>query len=153
MRNKELLPPLATNRKAQHDYFIEETIETGIVLTGTEIKSIRAGKITLRDGYAQVRQGELWLCQVHISPYDQGNQFNVDPLRNRKLLAHHREISRLAETLKDRGLTLVPLKVYLKRGRAKLLLGVARGKHSYDKRETLKKREQERTIARTLKNY
>lgn len=143
---------VATNRKARHDYTISETYEAGIVLTGTEIKSVRAGKINLKDGFAQVRHGELWLENVHISPYDAGNQFNQDPLRNRKLLLHKREITKLAGIVQDKGTTIVPLKAYLKHGYAKVLLGVAKGKHEYDKRETIKRREQDREMQRVLKN-
>ncbi|MFD1465427.1 SsrA-binding protein SmpB [Lapidilactobacillus mulanensis] len=143
---------LATNRKAQHDYSISDTYEAGVVLTGTEIKSVRAGKINLKDGYAHFRQGELWLENVHISPYDAGNQFNHDPLRNRKLLLHKREIAKLVGVVKDKGVTIVPLKVYLKHGYAKVLIGVATGKHEYDKRETIKRREQDRELQRVMKN-
>nr|WP_164511107.1 SsrA-binding protein SmpB [Lapidilactobacillus achengensis] len=143
---------VATNRKASHDYNIGETYEAGLVLTGTEIKSVRAGKINLKDGFAQLRQGELWLENVHISPYEAGNQFNHDPLRNRKLLLHKRELAKLAGIVKDKGVTVVPLKVYLKHGFAKVLIGVATGKHEYDKRETIKRREQNRELQRVLKN-
>lgn len=143
---------LAQNKKASHDYSISDTYEAGIQLTGTEIKSVRNGKINLRDGFARVRNGELWLENVHISPYDQGNQFNVDPLRNRKLLLHKKEIKKIGDMTKTKGVTIVPLKVYLKHGFAKVLIGVGQGKHEYDKRETLKRKEQEREIARTIKN-
>ncbi|MFD0898663.1 SsrA-binding protein SmpB [Loigolactobacillus binensis] len=143
---------LAQNKKARHDYTILETYEAGLVLTGTEIKSVRNGRINLKDGFARVRQGEVWLENVHISPYEQGNQFNVDPLRNRKLLLQKKEIKKLLEATKGTGITLVPLRVYLKHGFAKLLLGVAKGKHSYDKRETLKRRDQDRELQRVMKN-
>lgn len=146
-------PALAQNKKARHDYFIEETYEAGVALTGTEIKSVRAGRITLKDGYCQIRKGEAWLQNVHIAEYMQGNRFNHDPLRNRKLLLHKHEITKLAQATQTKGITLVPLKVYLKHGFAKVLIGVARGKHEYDKRETIKRRDQEREIRRTLKNY
>lgn len=145
--------PLAQNKKASHDYHILDTIEAGIVLTGTEIKSIRAARINLKDGFAQIKNGEAWLMNVHISLYDQGNQFNHDPLRNRKLLLHKKQINQLAGEISKRGVTLVPLKVYIKNGFAKVLLGLAQGKHDYDKRESIKKRDQEREIRRTLKNY
>lgn len=145
--------PLAQNRKARHDYHILSTVEAGIALTGTEIKSIRASRINLKDGYAQIRNGEAWLANVHISPYEQGNQFNHDPLRNRKLLLHRKEIILLASETQNKGITLVPLKVYIKNGYAKVLIGVAKGKHDYDKRETLKRKDQEREIQRALKNY
>lgn len=144
---------MAQNKKARHDYSIESTYEAGIVLTGTEIKAIRDKRVNLRDGFAQVRNGEVWLMNVHISPYDQGNQFNHDPLRNRKLLLHKKEIKRLSGELSTKGITLVPLKLYIKNGYAKVLLGVAKGKHEYDKRETLKRREQDRQIARVMKKY
>lgn len=145
--------PLAQNRKAGHDYSIIDTIEAGVVLTGTEIKSIRNRRINLKDGFAQVRNGEAWLMNVHISPYDQGNQFNHDPLRKRKLLLHKKQIQRLINESSNKGITIVPLKVYLKNGFAKVLLGVGKGKRSYDKRESIKRKDQERQIQRTLKNY
>lgn len=144
---------LAQNKKAWHDYNILETIEAGLVLTGTEIKSVRASRINLKDGYAQIHNGEAWLMNVHISEYDQGNRFNHDPLRPRKLLLHKKQINELAGKTSQQGITIVPLKVYLKNGFAKVLLGVAKGKHEYDKRETIKRRDQEREIRRTLKNY
>ncbi|KRN28513.1 SsrA-binding protein [Lactobacillus selangorensis] len=144
---------LAQNKKAGHDYTILDTYEAGVALTGTEIKSVRDGKIQLRDGFAQVRRGEVWLENVHISPYKQGNQFNVDPLRNRKLLLHKKEIKKLGDATATEGVTLVPLKVYLKHGFAKVLIGVAKGKHTYDKRESLKRKEQKRDIARALKEH
>lgn len=143
--------PLAQNKKARHDYRIVSTIEAGIALTGTEIKSVRASRVTLKDGFAQVRNGEVWLMNVHIAQYAQGNRFNHDELRNRKLLLHKKEIARLAGETQRKGVTLVPLKMYLKHGVAKVLLGVAEGKHEYDKRQTLKKRDQEREIRRALK--
>lgn len=145
--------PLAQNRKASHDYYILDTIEAGIALTGTEIKSVRAGRLNLKDGFAQIKNGEAWLMNVHISEYTQGNRFNHDPLRNRKLLLHRKQITKLADDTSGKGITLVPLMVYLKNGFAKVLLGVAQGKHNYDKRETIKRRDQEREIRRTLKNY
>ncbi|WP_099974473.1 MULTISPECIES: SsrA-binding protein SmpB [Lactobacillaceae] len=143
---------VANNRKARHDYNILETYEAGISLTGTEIKSVRASKITIRDGYVQPRNGEMWLDNVNISVYDQGNQFNHDPLRARKLLLHKKEIRKLTATVQEKGITIIPLKVYLKNGFAKVLIGVAEGKKQYDKRETLKRRDQEREIQRALKN-
>ena len=141
---------LATNRKARHDYFIEETIEAGIVLTGTEVKSIRQGRLNLKDSYALIRDGEVFLDGVHISPYEQGNIFNVDPERRRKLLLHRHEILRLKRQLDQKGLTLVPLRVYLVRGRAKVELGLARGKKLYDKRETIAKRDADRRMRQSL---
>lgn len=141
---------LATNRKARHDYFIEETIEAGIVLTGTEVKSIRQGRLNLKDSYALIRDGEVFLDGVHISPYEQGNIFNVDPERRRKLLLHRHEILRLKRQLDQKGLTLVPLRVYLVRGRVKVELGLARGKKLYDKRETIAKRDADRRMRQSL---
>lgn len=142
---------LAQNKKAYHDYNILETYEAGVALTGTEIKSVRAGKTTLRDGYARVRNGEAWLENVHITPYAEGNQFNVDPMRNRKLLLHKKEIHKLEVSLTEKGLTIVPLRMYLKHGYAKVLIGVAQGKKNYDKRESLKRKDQERDIQRAMK--
>ena len=142
---------IAQNRKARHDYTILETYEAGMVLKGTEIKSIRAGRINLKDGYATIRNGEAYLQNVHISPYDQGNQFNHDPVRTRKLLLHKRQLSQLVGELKTTGQTLVPLKVYIKNGYAKVLLGLAKGKKAYDKRESLKRKAQQREIDRAMK--
>ena len=152
-KNKTKDAPLAQNKKARHDYQILETIEAGLVLTGTEIKSVRERRINLKDGFAQIHNGEAWLMNVHISEYMQGNRFNHDPLRARKLLLHKKEIQKLTGQTSEKGITIVPLKVYLKHGFAKVLLGIAKGKHDYDKRETIKKRDQEREIRRTLKNY
>ncbi|TWS95286.1 MULTISPECIES: SsrA-binding protein SmpB [unclassified Streptococcus] len=142
---------VAQNKKARHDYSIVDTIEAGLVLTGTEIKSVRAARITLKDGYAQIKNGEAWLVNVHITPYEQGNIWNQEPERTRKLLLKKREIEKLAQELKGTGMTLVPLKVYLKDGFAKVLLGLAKGKHDYDKRESIKRRDQNREIARVMK--
>lgn len=139
---------LAQNRKARHDYFIKTTIEAGIALTGTEIKSVRARRINLRDGYVQVINGSAFLQNVHISEYKQGNRYNHDPLRRRRLLLHKREIRRLAKAQDERGIAIIPLKVYLKRGFAKILIGVGQGKKQYDKREAIKKRDQERELRR-----
>ena len=146
VQKKQHSRPLAQNRKASHDYYILSTIEAGVSLTGTEIKSARAARINLKDGFAQIRNGEAWLMNVHISPYDQGNQFNHDPLRNRKLLLHKKEILKLEQETSKKGITLVPLKVYIKHGFAKVLIGVAQGKRDYDKRESIKRRDQEREI-------
>lgn len=145
--------PLAQNKKARHSYNIDNTVEAGVILTGTEIKSVRDSRINLKDGFAQIRNGEAWLMNVHISTYDQGNQFNHDPLRNRKLLLHKKQIAQFDEATKNKGVTIVPLKVYIKNGFAKVLIGVAKGKNDYDKRETIKRRDQERQIQRVLKNY
>lgn len=143
--------PLAQNRKARHDYTILETIEAGLVLQGTEIKSIRQGKINLKDGFVSIRQGEAFLKNVHISPYEQGNIFNHDPLRNRKLLLHKKEIEKLEREVKQNRLTIIPLKVYIVRGRAKVLIGLAEGKNRYDKRHSLKEQQMKRDIDRALK--
>ena len=142
---------LAQNRKARFDYTILDTVEAGIVLKGTEIKSIRAARINLKDGFARVRNGEIFLHNVHISPYEQGNQFNHDPLRTRKLLMHKKQILRLQNEMKGSGHTLVPLKVYIKDGYAKVLIGVAKGKKNYDKREDLKRKDRKRDMARSLR--
>ncbi|CAM3367375.1 SsrA-binding protein SmpB [Streptococcus pluranimalium] len=143
---------LAQNKKARHDYTIVDTVEAGIVLTGTEIKSVRAARIQLKDGFVQIKNGEAWLVNVHIAPFEQGNIWNQDPERTRKLLLKKREIDRLANELKGSGMTLVPLKVYLKNGFAKVLIGLAKGKHDYDKRESIKRREQDRDIKRVMKS-
>ena len=144
-------PVIAQNKKANHNYNILETYEAGIVLTGTEIKSIRNRRINLKDGFARVRNGEVWLSNVHISPYEQGNLNNHNPLRPRKLLLHKKQIIKLNELQKQAGVTLVPLKIYLKNGFAKVLLGVGKGKKQYDKREDIKKRDVNRQIDRTIK--
>ena len=141
---------VATNRKARHDYLIEDTFEAGIVLTGSEIKSIRAGQVNLRDGYAALRDGELWLLNAHIAPYHQASYENHEPRRERKLLMHRREINRLTGKLQEKGLTLVPLQIYLKNSRAKVELGLARGKKLYDKRQSMRERDDHRQIAGVL---
>ena len=143
---------IVQNRRARHDYHILEQFETGIALQGTEVKSIRAGQITLKDSYAEVDGGELFLIGVHIAPYEQGNIYNHDPERRRKLLMHKREIVRIGHTLAEKGFTLVLLRVYFKDGRAKVELGLCRGKHTIDKRQTLRKREQDRDVDRALKD-
>ena len=135
---------IAKNRKARFNFEIIEAFEAGIELKGTEVKSIRQAKINISEGYASIDNGEVILKQVHISPYEQGNIFNVDPVRPRKLLLHKKEIKRLLELTSREGYTLVPLKVYLKKGKAKVLIGVAKGKKLYDKREMIKKRDMER---------
>ena len=144
---------LAQNKKARHDYSIVDTIEAGMVLTGTEIKSVRASRIQLKDGYAQIKNGQAWLVNVHIAPFEQGNIWNQDPERTLKLLLKKREITRLENELKGTGMNLIPLKVYIKRGFAKILLGLAKGKHDYDKRESIKRRDQERDMKRVMKNF
>lgn len=142
---------LAQNRKAFHDYFIDDTFEAGIALVGTEVKSIRAGKANLKDSYAQVKNGEVFLCNMHVSPYEKGNIFNKDPLRERKLLLHKKEINTLLGYTAQKGYTLVPLSLYLKNGRVKVALGVARGKKNYDKRAAIAEKSAKRTIDREMK--
>lgn len=142
---------IAQNKKAYHDYFIEETLEAGIALTGTEVKSLRAGRVNLRDSYAAVEKGELFLIGAHISPYEQGNIFNHDPLRKRKLLVHAREIRRLFGKVQAAGYTLVPTRMYFKDGRAKVEIALAKGKTMYDKRQTLAKKEAEREMQRAFR--
>lgn len=142
---------VATNRKAYHDFHIEETHEAGIVLTGTEIKSVRAGSVNLKDSYAVVKDGEAWLLNLHISPYDPASRQNVDPDRTRKLLLHRSEINRLFGRVQEKGLTIIPLRMYVKRNRAKVELALVRGKRQYDKREAIAKRETDREIQRALK--
>ena len=141
---------LATNKKARHDYFIDEVYECGIELKGTEVKSIRQGRINLKEGYASVDNSEVFLKQVHISPYEQGNRFNVDPLRVRKLLLHKSEIRKLIGAIK--GYSLVPMRMYLKNGKVKLELGLAKGKKLYDKRQDLAKKDAMRRIERESKD-
>ena len=142
---------LAENRKARHDYFVEETIEAGIALVGTEVKSIRAGKCNLKDCYADVRNGEVFIYNMHISPYEQGNIFNVDPLRERKLLLHKEQISRFNGLIAREGYTLIPLSLYLKEGKVKVALGLCRGKKNYDKRDSMLEKAHKREMERALK--
>ena len=139
------------NRKAKYNYQIFETVEAGIVLTGTEIKSLRLGKANIKDSYARVKNNEIFLINMHISRYDNGNLFNHDEIRERKLLLHKKEILKFRDKIKLEGYTLVPLKVYLKNGKAKVLIGLAKGKKNYDKREDIKKRDIERNIRARLK--
>lgn len=139
---------VTTNRKARHEYTISATYEAGIVLKGTEVKSLRHGNANLSDGYAHIKNGEVWLAGMHISPYEQGSYSNVNPLRERKLLLHKKEIRKLIGRLSDRGSTLVPLKVYFKKNVAKVLMGVGKGKRSFDKRHDIAKREIERDMRR-----
>ena len=144
---------IATNKKARHDYFIDETFECGIALTGTEVKSLRENRASLRDSFATVRNGEVWLHGVHISPYSHGNRANVDPDRQRKLLLHKKEIRYLIGKTKERGYTLVPTKLYFApNNKAKVELGLARGKKLYDKRDTIAKRDQQRDVERALRD-
>lgn len=141
---------VSTNRKARHDFDLMDTYEAGLVLTGSEIKSIRAGHVNLREGYIQSRDGELWLINSHIASYDQAGTFGHDPLRPRKLLMHRREIDRITARTQEKGLTIVPTLMYLKRGRAKLEIALARGKKQYDKRQSLRERDSKRQIERSL---
>lgn len=143
---------IAQNKKARHDYSIEETYEAGMVLTGTEIKSLRGGRGNLKDSFARVSNGEVWLHNMHISPYEQGNRYNHDPVRTRKLLMHRKEIDKLIGLTREKGYTLVPLKVYIKSGFAKILLGLGKGKKKYDKREDLKQKDAKREIQRAFKD-
>lgn len=143
---------IANNKKARHEYFIDEVYEAGLVLTGTEIKSIRNGKVSIKEAYAKIIDGEVLILGMNISPYEQGNRFNVDPLRPRKLLLHRREINKLIGKIKVGGVTLIPLRIYLNdRGRAKIEIAVARGKKLYDKRDTIAKRDTERKMQRAMK--
>ncbi|WP_128896100.1 SsrA-binding protein SmpB [Longirhabdus pacifica] len=143
---------LVQNRKASHDYFIEETYEAGMVLTGTEIKSLRNGKANIAESFATIRNGEVFIHNMHISPFENGNRYNpTDPTRARKLLLKHKEIAKLIGLTKQEGYTLVPLKIYVRNGYAKLLLGLGKGKKQYDKRQTAAKRDAQRTIQRALK--
>lgn len=143
---------VATNRKATHDYSIEDRFEAGLVLRGTEIKSIRAGLANLREGYVTLRHDELYLVNAHISPYEPAGRGGHDPLRERKLLMHRKEIFKIAQKLNERGYTLIPLKIYLKNSRAKIEIALAKGKREYDKRETIAKRDAARQIDRALKD-
>ena len=140
------------NRKARHDFFIHETFETGLELKGTEVKSLRAGRANLKDSYAFIKNGEVFVEHMHISPYEQGNIFNHDPLRVRRLLMHKAEIVKLFSQTREKGFTLVPLKIYFKHGRAKLELALASGKHNYDKRADLQAKAAKRDIERALKD-
>ena len=144
---------VAYNRKARHDYIILDTFECGIALTGTEIKSVRAGKVNLRDSYAKFERGELWLMNAHISPYEQASWYQHDPRQNRKLLMHRSELRKLSAKIKEKGLTLVPLSMYLKEERiAKIQLALAQGKNAHDKREAMSDRDAKRAIAREMRN-
>lgn len=143
---------IAKNSKAFHDYFVEERFEAGVALTGTEVKSIRQGNANLKDSFCQVKDGELWLYSMHISPYDHGNIFNVDPRRTRKLLMHGREIRKLYAAVKQDGLSLVPLSLYFKGGRVKVEVGLCKGKKLYDKRATAAAKDAKREMDRALKS-
>jgi SsrA-binding protein len=142
---------VAVNRRAYHDYFIDEKLEAGLVLTGTEVKSMRNGRSNLRDGYVRIDGNEAWLENVHISPYAEGNLMNHEPMRPRKLLLHRKEISSLIGKVKQKGYTLIPLRAYFARNRAKVEIGLARGKRQYDKREAIAERDAKREIARAMR--
>jgi SsrA-binding protein len=141
---------IAQNKKARHDFTVEQTYEAGLVLQGTEIKAIRAGRVNLKDSFARIQQGEVFVHNMHISPYEQGNRYNHEPLRTRKLLLHKKQIATLIGETKEAGYSLVPLKLYIKNGVAKLLIGLAKGKKKFDKREDLKRKDANRTIQREL---
>lgn len=151
-KKNEAIKTVCENRKARHDYFILEAFEAGLELFGTEVKSLRAGKANLKDSYGEIKNGEIFLRNFHISPYEQGNIFNRDPLRLKKLLMHKAEILKLFGKTREKGLTLVPLKVYFKRGRAKVEIALASGKHNYDKRRTLADKAAKRDMERALKD-
>ena len=142
---------VAVNRRAYHDYFVDETYECGVVLTGTEVKSMRAGRCNLRDGYVRIDGHEAWLENVHISPYAQGNLMNHEPMRPRKLLLHRKQIATLIGKVKQKGYTLIPLRVYFLRNHAKVQVGLCRGKRQYDKREAIAERDAKREIARAMR--
>ncbi|HET7338970.1 MAG TPA: SsrA-binding protein SmpB [Candidatus Dormibacteraeota bacterium] len=151
MPDRDSEKDVAVNRRAYHDYFIDEKYEAGVMLTGTEIKSVRNGRANLRDGYVRIDNGEAWLENVHISPYAQGNVLTQEPLRPRKLLLHRKEISSLIGKVKQKGYTLIPLRVYIARNRAKVEIGLARGKRQYDKREAIAARDAKREIERAMR--
>ena len=151
MAEKKGIKRLAENRKARHEYFIEDTYECGLALAGTEVKSIRAGKVNLKDSYAQIKKGEAYIIGMHISPYEQGNIFNRDPDRVRRLLMHKKEILKLNAKVMQDGAALVPLSVYFKDSRVKVEIGLCKGKKNYDKRDSAAKRDAKREIDRTMK--
>ena len=151
MAKEKSAPPVSVNRQARHNYFIHDTYECGIALTGTEVKSIRAGKVNLRDSFAKIEKGEAYLWNAHISPYEQGNIFNHDSLRTRKLLLHKKEIMKIEGQLKTKGYTLVPLKMYFHHGKVKLEIGLATGKKLYDKRQDMAEKAAKRDLDRRIK--
>ncbi len=144
---------IANNKKARFNYHISEELEAGIVLVGTEVKSLREGRATIKDAYAEIKNGEVFLRQLHITPYKYAYYDNHDPLRSRKLLLHHREIKRLTRKIKERGFTMIPLKLYFKGSKVKVQIGLAKGKKLYDKRESIKKKDIQRELDRERKNY
>ena len=151
MPHQQGIRPIAQNRRAFHDYFVEEKLECGIALFGTEVKSIRQGKVNLKESWAQVRKGEIWVEGMHISPYEQGNIFNKDPLRPKKLLLHKGEIRKLDGLVMRQGFTLVPLELYFKNGRVKVMIGLCKGKHLHDKRDDMARKDSDREIQRALR--
>ena len=151
---KKQIKLVSNNKKAYHDYFVDDTYEAGIVLTGTEIKSVRQGKVSIKEAYVRIRGGEAFVQGMNISPYEQGNRFNVDPLRDRKLLLHKQELRKLTGKLTLQGMTLIPLKMYINEdGRAKVELGLCRGKKNYDKREAIAKKDAQRSMERSMRNH
>ncbi len=151
MEKSDDIKLVAQNKKAGHDYFVLEKYEAGIELFGTEVKSVRQGRVNLKDSWCSIEKGEIFACGMHISPYEQGNIFNRDPLRKKKLLMHKREIRRLYDKVRQEGLTIVPLSIYFLKGRAKLEIGLCKGKKNYDKRETAAKKDAKRDIERSMK--
>lgn len=151
MAKQKGIKSITDNRQVRHEYFILDTLEAGLVLSGTEVKSIRAGQVNLRDSYVRIKDGEAFVIGMHVSPYEQGNRFNPEPMRTRKLLLHRREIDRLYGKVKQEGLTLVPTKLYFRDGRVKLEVGVARGKKLHDKRQSMAERQVKRDMERALK--
>lgn len=151
LEKKDSIKNIALNKKARHDYFIEETLEAGIALSGTEVKSVRNGNVNLKDSYISINTGEAYVKGMHISPYEQGNIFNKDPLRDRKLLLHKKEINRLIGIIKQQGMSLIPLSLYLKGSLVKMQIGLARGKKNYDKRDDIAKRDAKRNMERAMK--
>ncbi|WP_273062231.1 SsrA-binding protein SmpB [Colibacter massiliensis] len=152
MAEKNGVKYITDNRKARHDYFIHDTYEAGLALTGTEVKSLRRGKVNLKDSFCRIDKGEAYIVGMHISPYEQGNRFNVDPVRTRKLLLHKEEIRKLIGATKEKGYTFIPLNLYLKKGRVKVTVALASGKKLYDKRQELAEKEAKRDIERRMKN-
>lgn len=150
---KDHIKIIAENRKARHDYFIEDSMEAGMVLQGTEVKSLRQGRANLKDAYAKIKKGEAWVHQMHISPYPFAYYDNHDPLRVRKLLLHRHEIKKLTGKLTERGYALIPLRLYFREGKVKVLLGLAKGKRKHDKRETIRRRDEKRDLERQRKEY
>ena len=151
--NEKHIKIVAENRKARHNYFIEDVYEAGMVLLGTEVKSLRLGRVNLKDSYARIKKGEVFVYQIHIDPYPFAYHGNHDPLRTRKLLLHNYEIKKLYSKANEKGFSLIPLKLYFQNGKAKLTLALARGKRKYDKRETIRRRDQDRDLERSKKEY